>query len=83
MFRKIYYVRPRSVLRNVRSVLAPFLAVKGCSGVFDDVCRGLDFGVFGERSPFCGILRVKIYESVNVDQAVLFSIVVDGGFFLD
>jgi len=73
------YVRSK----DARSILTCFLAMKGCSGVFVGLCRGLNFGVFDEISPFCGILRVKICESANVDQAVLVSIVVDGGFFLE
>ena len=78
-FNIIYYEYSRPC--DARSIA--FLAVKGCSGVFNGLCRGLGFGAFGERSLFCGVLRVKICESVNVDQAVLFSIVVDEGFFLD
>jgi hypothetical protein len=78
-FNIIYYEYSRPC--DARSIA--FLAVKGCSGVFNGLCRGLNFSVFGEISPFCGILRVKIYESANVYQAVLVSIVVDGVFFLE
>ena len=53
----------------------------GCGWLFRGfygLCRGLNFVVFGERSPFCGVLRVKICESVDVDQAVFVSVLVDG-----
>jgi hypothetical protein len=58
-----------------------FLAVDGCSGVFNDLCRDLNFVVFGKRSLFYGVVRLKICESANVDQIVLISQVVDGVFF--
>jgi len=74
MFLKIYYEYSRPC--DARSI--GFLAVDGCSGVFNGLCRGLDFGVFGERSLFYSILRLQIYDSVWSGLPTLFLDVVDG-----
>ena len=79
MFLKIYYVHRG--FYDVRGIA--FLAVDGCSGVFSGVCRGLVFGVFGEVSSFCGILRLHICDSVWSGLLTLIFDVVDGGFFLE
>ena len=74
--RRIAFFTKR-ILRRL-SVLFVFLAVKGCLMVFDGLCRGLDFAVFGKLSLFYGALRVKICASAGVDQVVLVLKRVDG-----
>ena len=62
-------------------VLFVILAVKGCLMVFDGLCRGLDFALFGKLSLFYGALRVKICDAAGVAQAVLVLKHVDGVVF--
>jgi hypothetical protein len=63
--------------------LAFNLAVKGCSGVFYGVYRGLIFSSFGERCLFCGVLRLQICDSVWSGLPTLNFDVADGRFFHD
>lgn len=66
-----YYIPLKRLLR-VRG--DAFLAVKACLMVFDGFCRGLFFGVFGELSLFCGVLRLQICDSVWSGLAALNSL---------
>lgn len=97
MFREVYYEYSRAlfcgyvhtckmcfcamcvICAYARSI--GFLAVKGCLGVFSGVYRGLNFGVFGEINPFCGVLRVKICESMGLDRGLLIFNIADGAVF--
>ena len=64
--------------RVARSILAFNLVVDDCSGVLSMVYRGLDFGGFAELNLFCGATSMEILRSVDVDQVVFVSVLVDG-----
>ena len=78
-----YHVHPKAYSSHVRSmvarsILAANLPMDGCLVGFDGVCRGLNFGGFAKITLSMGAGCMGFFASVDVDQVVFVSVLVDG-----